>query len=326
MSRLTRIIALISAFLFTACQTLPDGPLSLKDALEADLAVTLPMRVNDKGLFVLEGVEIDGASLDFVIDTGATHSAIFKRSLSKAGLKDSSRKERIVHGMIESQSRRVLTLSEMKLGPLQYNQKPIIVLDSPLATFGEAEEYDGLIGMDILASYNLIISPSTQELKLIPKDNEIYVPSYWSRIELTPNPFQVDNRDLHFLQLRIAGRRTVALLDTGAQLSIINWAAASFSQVKSMKRRLERDWQMQGAVGAFKPRTRIKLEHFRGGQKFWIDKNFIIMDFESLDVLGFGEKPFIIAGVNLFSDETMFIDFERNFLAIDTSAIEEDIY
>ena len=326
MSQLTRIIALIAAFLFTACQTLPDGPLSLKDALEAYLAVTLSMRVNDKGLFVLEGVEIDGASFDFAIDTGATHSAIFERSLGKAGLSDTSQEERIVHGMIESQSRQVLTVSEMKLGPLQYNQKSIIVLENPRATFGEAQEYDGLIGMDILANYNLIISPSTQELKLIPKEKEISVPSYWSRIELTPNPFQADNRDLHFLQLRIAGRRTVALLDTGSQLSIINWEAASFSQVKSIRRRLERDWQMQGAVGVFKPRTRIKLEHFRGGQKFWVDKNFIIMDFESLDVLGIGEKPFIIAGVNLFSDETVFIDFERNFLAIDSSIPEDDPY
>ena len=327
MSRLNRIVAVVAAaFFLTACQTLPDGPLRLKDALEADLAVTLPMRVNDKGLFVLQGIEINGASLNFVIDTGATQSAIFEGSLSEAGLKDSSQEERMVHGMIDSQSRRVLTLSEMKLGPLEYNQKPIIVLDNPRVTIGEAERYDGLIGMDILASYNLIISPSTQELKLIPKEKEISVPSYWSRIELTPNPFQADNRDLHFLQLRIAGRRTVALLDTGSQLSIINWEAASFSQVKSIRRRLERDWQMQGAVGVFKPRTRIKLEHFRGGQKFWVDKNFIIMDFESLDVLGIGEKPFIIAGVNLFSDETVFIDFERNFLAIDSSIPEDDPY
>ena len=298
----------------------------LDDALEANLAVTLPMHVNEKGLFVLEGVEINGASLDFVIDTGATQSAIFQSALSKTGLKVTNQEERMVHGMIKSQSRSVLTLSEMKLGPLQYNQKPIIVLDNPKSIFGEAKEYDGLIGMDILAGYNLIISPSTQELKLIHKDREIYVPSYWSRIELTANPFQSDNRKLHFLKLRIAGRKTIALLDTGSQFSILNWSAARFSQVKSIKRRLERNWQIQGAVGVFKPQTRIKLEHFRGGQKFWNNKDFIIMDFESLDVLGIGDEPFIIAGINLFSNETVFIDFERNFLAMDSSVAEDDPY
>ena len=326
MARFIRVITVVAAVLLASCQTLPDGPLMLEDALEANVAVTLPMRVSEKGLLVLENVEIDGASLNFVLDTGATQSAIFKGTLDRAGLNVTAQEERMVHGMIESQNRRIVTLPQMTIGPIQYTQKQVIVLDNPKLDFAESENYDGLIGMDILSDYNLLISPSLQELKLIPKEREIYVPSYWSRIELTQNPFQADGRNLHFLQLRIAGRRTPALLDTGSEFSLLNWSAARFAQVKSLRRRLERDWQMQGAVGVFKPRTKVRLESFRGGQKFWSNKDFIILDFESLDILGVADQPFIIAGMNLFAGEAIFIDFERNFLAIESGVTEDDPY
>jgi len=83
---------------------------------------------------------------------------------------------------------------------------------------------------------------------------------------------------------------------------------------------------MQGAVGVFKPRTKVRLESFRGGQKFWSNKDFIILDFESLDILGVADQPFIIAGMNLFAGEAIFIDFERNFLAIESGVTEDDPY
>ena len=40
------------------------------------------------------------------------------------------------------------------------------------------------------------------------------------------------------------------------------------------------------------------------------------MDMESLDILGVEDEPFILAGMNLFKEENIFIDFERNFLSI----------
>jgi len=67
MARFFRVIVVVAAILLASCQTLPDEPLMLEDALEANVAVTLPMRVSEKGLLVLENVEIDGASLNFVL-------------------------------------------------------------------------------------------------------------------------------------------------------------------------------------------------------------------------------------------------------------------
>ena len=304
------------ALCFVACQTVPDGPLTLEQALEEKLAITLPLRVSEEGLLIVENVQINGESLEFVLDTGATRSAIFQKSLEKIDLNLVAKDETMVHGMIESQKRLIVNIPNISLGSLQLQRLPLVILDTPVSYLGDRKSYDGLIGMDILINYHVIIAPSEGALKLIPNEKDIYVPSSWSRIDLVPNPFLEDNRALHFFYLRVAGRRTPALIDTGSEFSILNWPAAQYSQVRQIRRRLKKDWEMQGAVGTFKPTAKITLERFRGGQKFWENNNFIIMDFESLDILGVNEQPFIIAGMNLFSGETIFMDFKANVLAI----------
>ena len=324
MGRFVSILGIVAALLLAGCASVPDTPLTLEEAIEKDLAITLPLRVSEKGLLIVEGVQVGGKPLKFVLDTGATQSAIFQRSVERLDLNLESKEETMVHGMIDSQRRQVTTLPSLKMGTIELQQKPVVILDNRKSNLSKFEKYDGLIGMDILNDYQLLISPAKSQLKLIPNKQEIYVPSYWSRIELFPNPFQMDNRTLHFMYMRIGGRRTVALIDTGSEFSLMNWSAARFAQVKSIRRKLRQQWEMEGAVGVFRPTATIKLERFRGGQKFWIYEDFIVMDFDSLDVLGVGEEPFIIAGMSLFGDETLFIDFQRNFLAI-KSGVTEDI-
>jgi len=58
------------------------------------------------------------------------------------------------------------------------------------------------------------------------------------------------------------------------------------------------------------------MELIRSGQKFWDNKDFVIIDFKSLDILGVVDQPFVVVGMNLFREETIFIDFEQNLLAI----------
>jgi len=314
------ILSIVAAICLAACQTVPDEPVALEQALQENLAITLPMGVSEEGLLIIEDVEINGELLQFVVDTGATRSAIFEKSLERLGLNLTADNETMVHGMIESQQRRIVDIPKMTIGPLQFLRKQLILLDNRDSYKKERKTYDGLIGMDVLINYHVLFLPSEGEMKLIPSEKDVYVPNSWARINLTPNPFQDDNRTLHFFQMRIAGDRIPALMDTGSEFSILNWPAAQFSQVRYMRRRLKKDWEMQGAVGIFKPTANIKLERFRGGQKFWENITFIVMDFESLDVLGVHQQSFSIAGMNLFLGDTIFLDFKNNLMAIEREA------
>ena len=121
---------------------------------------------------------------------------------------------------------------------------------------------------------------------------------------------------MHFIELRVDGRKTPALLDTGSEFNAMNWNSASYTQAKHLRRKLRKDWALQGANGTFDPVAKANLKLIRSGQKFWEDKDFIIMDFKSLDILGAEDDPFIIVGMNLLAEETVVLDFENNIMAI----------
>ena len=302
--------------LLSACATPPEKDLTLESALNSDVAISIPIQMSEKGVIILKDVQINGQSLNMVLDTGATQSAIFETALKRLNIDTISGNSTMVHGMLQSAERRILKLPKVEIGPIQFLNKPMVVLDDRNSDFKNVEIHDGLIGMDILAGYQLYVSTDTLELRFIPNENLISIPYSWPRIDIVSNPFQSDNRALNFMYVRLAGRNTPALLDTGAEFSAMNWPAASYSQARPIRRRLRENWELQGAVGVFEPIAKLKLERFRGGQMFWGNKDFIVMDLESLNILGIEDKPFMIAGMNLFNEETFFIDFERGYVAI----------
>lgn len=316
MGRFLIVIHIAIIGILTACATPSNDSLTLKDALGGDKAIPIPMRMTEKGLIVVEGIKIDGRPLDMVLDTGATQSAIFQSALNRLNLNLSSDSDTMVHGMVQSKSRRIVNIPKLEIGPLQYLNKPMVVLDDREPDFQKLDIYDGLIGMDILSKYQVYISPKENELRFISNETPVFVSYFWPRIFLKENPFRLDGRALHFMEIRVDGRNTAAMLDTGAEFSAMNWSAASYAQAKPIKKRLRKEWELQGAVGVFRPRAKVMLERIRGGQIYWDDKEFLVMDFDSLDILGIDNKPFIIAGMNLFAKETIFIDFDRDFLTI----------
>jgi len=302
--------------LLTACATPPETPIGLEQAIDKNIAISVPMRVTEKGLIVLEGVKVDGRALDFILDTGATQSAIFEMSLKRLDLKLTSYSETMVHGMMQSKQHRVVNLPKLEIGPIQFLEKPMVVLDDRDLSAGSSDKYDGLIGMDIMSNYQLYIAPNSGELRFIPNNAQVFAPHNWEQVSLIKNPFIENNRDLHFIELRLHGRKTPAMIDTGSEFSAMNWKAARFVEAKGIRKKLRQTWELQGAVGTFEPAAKVTMELIRSGQKFWDNKDFVIIDFKSLDILGVVDQPFVVIGMNLFREETIFIDFEQNLLAI----------
>jgi len=316
MCRILRYICLLIAVTLSACVSIEEKDFTLESALLDKRAITIPMRIAENGLIILEGVKINDQKLDMVMDTGATQSAIFRSALNRANINVSSENDTMVHGMTQSQFRRVVTIPKLEIGPLSFSNKPMVDLDNREPDIRVMDSYDGLIGMDILSSYQIYVSPTKNELWFISNDFPVTMSPSWSRLFLNSNPFQTDDRALHFLEIRMAGKNTPALLDTGAEFSAMNWTAANYPQVRRIRKKLREKWELQGAVGQFEPTTKVKLESLRSGQIFWKHKEFVILEFDSLNVLGVHQQPFIIAGMNLFGEDAIFIDFERNFLAI----------
>ncbi len=316
MALIRSLIFVLLCCLFSGCAVQPIQMPNLMEVLDRPDPTSIKLRMREDGLMFAENIEIGDQKLTFLIDTGATRSAIFETPLKTLTVNNKRKSQVLIHGIIESGKRDIVTVPKFTIGEVTFIDQALVILSDRDSGLKRSGEFDGLIGMDILSNYKLYASPETSDFRLIRSNIMLTIPSDWERISLIENPFKDDQRTLHFMELRIAGKLTTTLLDTGSEFSVMNWNTAQYSQLRSLRRRLRKKWELQGAVGTFKPIAKINLGRFRGGEKFWNKKQFLVMDFNSLDVLGIGEHAFIVGGMNLFKDETFVIDFENNVIAM----------
>ena len=287
-----------------------------EEVLRHPSVITLPYKAQKDGLILVENIGINDENMTFALDTGATHSAIFNAGLQRLNLEPVPDKNVVVHGMIESGSRDVIVAPNLTIGAKNFGQTPLVVLaDRDLGAISW-QSYDGIIGMDVLANYKLYFSKDAEHLKFIPDSIEVSVPNQWRRVKLTDVRFKNSQNILHTMDIDLVGKPIPALLDTGAEFSVINWEAIENSELKDIKRRLKLDWHAQGAVGTFSPTSKVSIDKFRGGQIYWDNKDFVVMELNDIEALGARRAGFAIAGMNLLWDETLLIDFNSNYIAM----------
>ncbi len=319
MGFLMRIYVMVFAVLMAGCVSTPKGPLLLQEQVEHPSTITLPLINNEAGALVVNAGLGDGVTGRFLIDTGATLSSIYPDMQRKLGLVPIERTAIRIHGMIASQLQPVTLMPSLTLGQKQLPPFQIAII--PRLAKGETSPiikpaiHDGIIGMDILSDFHLYIDKPNNVIRLLPLElGPPVMPASWDIVELTRNPFLEDGRQLHFFELRLGNGLTPALLDTGAEFNMMNWNTKRFPRLRAVKKRLRENWEINGAIGKFRPITKILSKNARAGQKFWGDDEFLVLDFESLNVLGIDGKPFVIAGIPMFGQEAVLIDFESDRL------------
>jgi len=204
----------------------------------------------------------------FIIDTGATKTAIYKNMLSRFGLSDSDAAIIQIHGMVDSGQRPRIDLPLLSLGSTSYANLDVAVLENRIVDEAErAEPPVGILGLDVLADYRLYYDSDANLLSLIPNAlTPPIIPGSWKFVTLTENPYSPDKRALKFMELRLAGGLTPALIDTGSEFTIMNWSVVQYPQLKTLRRRLKEYWRIQGSIGIFNPVTKVRLKSFRGGR------------------------------------------------------------
>ena len=320
MGRIRNVVISVLSLATASCASTQNAALELSN-FEAALAqpgvVSLPYTAQKHGLVLIDNIEVNGTALTFGLDTGATHSAIFKAAMGKAKLTHAAQDSARIHGMVISDERNIVLAENFSIGVQGFGQTPLVVLDDRDLGALSWQSYDGIIGMDILQNYKLYFSKNAAQLKLIPSAIEVPIPKRWKRVELSDVNYSQGPKTLHTLDIDLEGRPVPALLDTGAEFSVLNWKAVKNSEIQSVRRRLKKQWQAQGAIGTFRPVSKANIDSLRSGEKHWADREFIVMSLNDIQIFGGLDKPFAIAGMNLLWDETLLIDFEENYIALE---------
>lgn len=314
-----QVIMLFGIFgIFSGCSTLGGAPnLSLQDAIAEHSTLRIPFVKSEKGLMIIE-VEITELGLSkFIIDTGATASGVFKQSLTPNITLGPRGNDVRVHGISKSEMRQTLQIQYVNLAGQSFDNKQFVLLEKP-----EHDEYllnqtVGVIGLDVLSRYKVLIDPPNKILFLIDKQIEgIYLGESWNKIPMSTKPYNIPAYGLPFLKLNVNGIYAYALFDTGAEYNVMNWNFKHLWQLTLRRQSLERQWEHSGALGQFDPVGLAILDGISVEGYKWPKQSFSVFDLNTFNVIGLEDKPLMITGMPFFQNHPLLLDFSKQTLWI----------
>ncbi len=285
----------------SACATAPSGPpVGVYEA---------PYRITETGLIAVT-VRLNGTvEEEFIIDTASTLTTVTERVANRLALPYSDENMTSVYGFFERADRPLTKIDSIELGGLSRADLPTVVLEN---VPGERSARN-LIGIDFFSEHALEVLAEPQIIRIYPKNLIRRAPGRrWTKIPLGPSPFGGPDHGLLFAVARFEQKSLPALIDTGAGFSALSWSAIEGWRASEIRRRLKDEWRARGAVGEFKPETRVRLEYVELGDRFWREIDVYIFELETLDVLGAPRAPLMVAGADLFIGADFLIDFSSN--------------
>ncbi len=327
-SRLS-IICLAAALLLVACSALspraPSAPMLLDSLSHPDI-IKFPLQTTVHGRWVVNVEVGEGQIADMILDTGATYSAFFKDTVDRFGLNVDPNNVTRIHGLVTKKLVATTQVERLGFGQDYFYNKNFAVLPENPANADQVMPSDGIIGMDIMEGYRIYVDASERQIYFIPNAlPDFELPINMKAIPLFSNPYKDVAPRLHFFTLGVQNKDIPALLDTGTDVHIMNWHAATFVAARSIRSQLKWRWKVSGAVGEFKPVVRANMSKLKAAAYEWQDINVIIKDTDSLDILGVSDQPVVIAGIGLFDNRNVYLDFQADKLWLQKKYSNEDV-
>lgn len=310
---------IVGAVHITACQTTSTPKIvPIDEVLSRKSTVEIEYVTGENGLIYLP-IQLENQSGWFVLDTGATRSAVFKDLNFDLDLSEFQKGEANVFGLIETGTYPLIGDIDFRLSQQSLKNVSFAVLPKRgPPSKGAKIQADGVLGMDFLQNYQLFADTKNQRLFLLKAgSSEPDIVNSWIAIDLFMNPFTDKEKRLRFFNLRVGNHLLPALLDTGSEYNLINWNATVIPELKRMKRRLRQNWELQGAVGKFSPQALVNVQQLKAGRVKWEQQEFFVLDFQHLNTMGFADRALVIAGYPLLADQDFYMDFNRNRIWIE---------
>jgi predicted aspartyl protease len=281
--------------------------LALAAPAHALLPAQQPYRLDSQGRLITE-VYIDGQGpFSFLIDTASSCSLIFEHVRARLGLSRSQPGRFMVYGINDVADAVPVKPKELRLAGETVSGPTLAVLPTVYS-----DGPDGVLGVDVLARYFVVLDRENMLLKLLPPgEGSVRGFRGWARAELLQRPFKTFAIEFWYLRTRINGRSLTALFDMGASITIMNWQAAERLGVR--KARFTHygppPEMLQDVLGKNAPALRMDDLRISISGKEWRKQTAIIADAPVFDYFDLEEGPAVIVGPGLLRDTSLAIDF-----------------
>jgi len=261
----------------------------------------------ENGQYTIEATINGGGPFIFMVDTAASRTSIFNKTRSRLKLENSGEKK-FINGIAASSYRPSASLDTLEFAGHVFRDHTIIILKD--WKNNDALKIDGILGMDVFSEMVFAFRHKKSRVKIsrLPKFTKSKYRG-WTKIRLEDNPYPVDKFGILCTYPTLGDLHIPTLLDTGSNFSAINWMTVKGTNIAKERRRLREEWIVQGSIGEFKPRIRVKMEQtFIGGVRLR-DHEFLVMNFDNFPVNNYGKYPLVIAGIDLFQGRDFVLDF-----------------
>ncbi|PHR59321.1 MAG: hypothetical protein COA43_09305 [Robiginitomaculum sp.] len=251
--------------------------------------------------------------LIFMVDTGAS------RTSRKLNIPKSNLTYKTVRGMTRAQKRPTINLTQLEFASQSYENRTVVVLEDWEYQEGKL---DGILGMDVLSGLILSFThdqkkPRSGSLQILTR-HKLKALKYrdWTVVKLEKNPYPNAEYGLLFIDTYFGNLRIPTLFDTGSSFSAISWNIVEGTKLGEDKKRLRKEWIIQGAVGEFKPRIRIKIDGIKIGGIRLDQYDLLVMDFDALPLNHQGKFPLVIVGVDYINGQDFILDLKTKRLLL----------
>lgn len=239
----------------------------------------------------------------FIVDTGASHSAIALPIAQAAGYLPELGEENTVQALDAVFTADVFPLRDVSVNGLDIGDIESVVLPSE---DDASLEVVGFFATNALGSDRYRLDFADGELMLNPRAPR-YRDAYYS-----------STRGLIFAEGRVSDRLTPVrvMIDTGSPRSFIN--AALFNLVPGRASTIE--FHARGVGQGDPSRTRtMTIRSLRIGGVCFDDADTLLADLEIFDSLGWADEPAIILGMDLLSRTRMTVDLPSGIVELSPS-------
>lgn len=281
--------------------------------LDMDSALAIaPYHIEDGGRIVVETHLNGHGPYNFILDTGASISAVFDNVRDELALEPVPGKTVIVHGAIASGKHRLLDIERLELGSAVWTNPRIVSLP------GETEagvSVDGILGVDVLQRYAVGFSTGDRVVRL-------YRPDFiagrhyrgWASVPLKAEPVGDGGAAFYYFDAAIDGWEIIAIFDLGAGFNLINWPGVH--SLGRTARTLRKNTLLSGALESSRVRAKIRAEAVTTANIRWRNEVFSVADIAIFETFKLGDKPAAILGAGLFTQRDFVIDFVRKRLLV----------
>jgi predicted aspartyl protease len=254
-------------------------------------------------------VYVDGQGpFAFVIETASSRSLIFEHVRQRLGLTQSQPRRMTVYGIND-----VAEVMAVKLDDLRVAGEAVQGLTVGVLPDSEGSGPDGVLGVDILSRYFVVLDRGTMRLKLLPPGEEsarLYTD--WSESQLTPRMLKKFPIQFWYLKTRFNDHGLTALFDLGAGTTMMNWEAAErlglhkahFAAVYGPPPTM-----LQDVLGKEAPALRVEGLEVRLPGRSWDKQLAIIADAPVFTYFDLDEQAAAIVGPGLLRNNSLAIDF-----------------